>query len=157
MKEKILMGRLVIKFVKDCFAEEIKLSKIIDGDRNDSDGIFLFIAIEEGIKVWISVFLIDKEKVDNYFSTIIHTKFIEEEQFFNNFKMPSIDDIEEGYDKAGKINFSILKEEYADETFYKWIDELVDIVCPDYLEQPIYIEHGENYPEGVIQLKSRDF
>lgn len=155
---KLLMVRLLDQFVKDCFNEELALGKIIDGTRVDSIGVPLFIAIEKWIKVWIKLFLIDKSKVNDYFDKMIHDKYI----FLNNvyledFKIPSIEEIDEGYDEAVDINFPILKEEYMEKTFYKWIDDFIDKVCSEHNQQIIYMEHGDNYPEGIVKVRGIDF
>ena len=156
--DKLLMVRLLDQFVKNCFNEEKVLSKIIDGTRVDSIGLPLFMAIEKWIKVWIKLFLIDKNKIDYYFDKMIHDKYIFlNDVYLEDFKIPNVEEIDEGYNEAIDINFPILNEEYAEKTFYKWIDELIDKVCPEYSQQTIYTEHGDNYPEGMIQIRGRDF
>lgn len=137
--DKKIAYKAMKDFLNKSFEEEMRLSKIIDGERYDSDGLIFFRELERWLKTWMNLFYeLDEKTIDNYFSHIVGTYTCDDEFLMEKFKVPTLEQVNKCFNEVFKINFPILKEEYADKTFYKWCDEMVDIICPEFAYQPLF-------------------
>lgn len=138
MEEKEIFETIYYYFVR-MFNEERYLVNILAGDRDDDDCVQLFINIEKYTQEWLKLFFGKNAKYvfefwahcfgDGHMDIIDNEKIAREVMIY--YKQPSEEEVKECYNKSSEIDFPFLNWKYIDGRFYKYTDEMVDILFPD--------------------------